>query len=50
MHLDIQLIHLLFTEASSEWSPWKGGCQEAILREGKLGEKSELYQITQEVD
>ena len=33
-----------------KWSPWKGGCQEAILKEGKQGEKAELCQMTQEVD
>ena len=33
-----------------KWSPWKGGCQEAILKEGKRGEKAELCQMTQEVD
>ena len=42
MHLDLQLIYLLFTEAS--------GCQEAILKEGKRGEKAELCQMTQEED
>jgi len=31
-------------------SPWKRGCQEAILKEGKQGEKYELCQITQELD
>jgi len=39
MHLNLQFIHLLFTEASSE-----------ILKEGKQGEKAELCQMTQEVD
>ena len=33
-----------------KWSPWKGGCQEAILKEGKRGEKAELCQMTKEVD
>jgi len=46
MHLDLQLIHLLL----AQWPPWKGGCQEAILKEGKQGEKAELCQMTQEVD
>ena len=35
MHLDLQLIHLLFTEASSEMVSMKGVCQEAILKERK---------------
>ena len=42
MHLDLQLIHLLFTEASQKWPPWKGGCRKAILKEGKQEEKAEL--------
>ena len=33
-----------------KWSPWKGGCQDAILKEGKQGEEAELCQMTQEVD
>jgi len=33
-----------------KWSPWKGGCQEAILKEGKLGEKAWVCQMTQELD
>jgi len=33
-----------------KWSPWKGGCHEAILKEEKQGEKAELCQMTQEVD
>ena len=28
------------------WSSLKGGCQEAILTEGKQGEKAEIWQIT----
>ena len=50
MHLDLQLIHLLFTDASLEMVSMKGGCQEAVLKEGKQGEKAELCQMTQEVD
>lgn len=32
-HLAPQLIYLLFTKASSEWSRWKGVYQIAILKE-----------------
>jgi len=46
MHLDLLLIHLLFTEASLEMVCMK----EASLQEGKQGEKAELCQMTQEVD
>ena len=38
------------TTGHQKWSPWKGGCQQAIVKEGKQGEKAELCQITQEVD
>ena len=31
-------------------SPWKSDCQEAVLMEGELGEKSEVCEMTQEVD
>jgi len=33
-----------------KWSPWKGGCQEAIYKKKKQGEKAELCQTIQEVD
>jgi len=33
-----------------KWFPWKDGCQEAIHKEGKQGEKTELCQSTHEVD
>ena len=49
MRLDLQLTHLLFTEASSEMVSMDG-CQVANLTEGKQGEKAELCQMTQEVD
>lgn len=29
---------------------WKGGCQEAVIKEGQQGEKAEVWQITHEVD
>ena len=51
MHLALQLIHLLLTEASSQKeSLWKDCCQEAILKEGKQGEKAEVCQMTQDLD
>ena len=31
-------------------SPWKDGCQEAIPKEGKWGERAEVCQMTQELD
>ena len=38
MHLDLQLIHLLFTEASSEVV----SMEEGILKEGHQGEKTDI--------
>lgn len=40
MHLDLQLIHLLFTEASRNGFPWNNGGQEANLKE-EIIEKGE---------
>lgn len=42
----LQLIHLLFTEASSEMVSRIAGCQEAIFEEGKLAEKAWGYTTT----
>lgn len=36
--------------ASSEMSQWQSGYQEAIIKEGKHGEETEVCQITQELD
>ena len=44
MHLDLQLIHLLLAQASSEMV----SMEEAILKEGKRGEMAELCQMTQD--
>jgi len=35
MHLALQLIHL----PHQKWSPWKGGCHKAILKQGTRGKK-----------
>lgn len=48
MHLVLQLIHSL--NLHQKWSHWKGSCQEAILKERKLGEKAEVRQVTQQLD
>jgi len=32
-----------WSKLHQKWSPWKGGCQEAILKEGKQGEKRLSY-------
>lgn len=42
MHLNLQLMHVLLTEASLS-------CQKAIIRKGN-GEKAELFQITPELN
>ena len=47
MQLDLELIHLLFAETSSEMVSM---AEEAIRKDGKKGGKAELCQMTQELN
>ena len=49
VNLDLQFIYCSQTP-HQKWPPWKGDCQEAVLKEGKQEEKAELCQMTQGVD
>lgn len=47
MHLALQQMDLLFAKGSN-CTQWKGGCQEASLKERKQGAKAEVCRITNE--